>query len=282
MMDMTSTAQSVLRLTARDRVLVRVLAEVRYLTVRQIRAACFSSASVSTTSHRLTLLRRRGLLACLTHRAFADRRAFWGLTSLGRTVAGALGHRCAGTPRAAAVDALRMDHLIATNEVLCALCALGRERRLGGLRWHGSQHAGIDLENGRVVPDAVLVVAAPGAGVWMYCLELDRGTMPEAALAAKFERYRLLRRLAELRREDPVWQARASSWILFACPDVGRAALAARLAQERGLERFWSGTAAELPDGLTEAIGPDSAPPPEEAAGLPGGLALPLSEENEG
>ena len=149
----------------------------------------------------------------------------------------------------------------------------------GGLRGYGSQHAGLDLEGGRVVPDAAIVAAAPGGAVWMYCLELDRGTMPAVALGAKFERYRLLRRLGELRREDAVWGLRASSWILFACPDVQRAALAARLAEERGLERFWSGTGDELPQGLSDAIGPDSASAPAGAAGLPGGLALPLSEE---
>jgi hypothetical protein len=278
---MISAALAVLRLTSRDRLVIRLLSELRYLTAAQLRTLCFPCASVSTASHRLTLLGRRGVLACLAHRAFADRRAFWCLSGLGRAVAASLGQASVETARAAAVAAVRIDHLIATNQVLCDLAVLQRAGRLGGLRWHGSQHAAIDVGEAQVVPDAAIVAAAPDGAGWMYCLELDRGTMSAAALAAKFDRYRLLARLAERRRQDPVWEVRASGWVLFACPDAARAALAARLAADRGLERFWSGTAAELPAGLADAIGPGSTAAAETAAGLRGGVVLPGAEDGQ-
>jgi hypothetical protein len=268
-------AGAIMRMTPRDRALVGLLHELRYLTAAQIRQVCFSSASLSTTSHRLTLLRRRKLLDCLTHRAFEDRRAFWCLTSLGRAVAAYLGAPVLGTPRADALAALQMDHLIATNQLFCDLCALRRARRLGPFRWYGSHHAGVDLEGTRVVPDAVILVTASDGAAWMYCIELDRGTMSPVALAAKFARYRCLQQVAKMRRREPVWEARASSWVLFACKDGRRAALAAQLAEESGLEQFWAGTTAELPMGLADSVGPDLVIPPEAVLGLPGGVVPP-------
>jgi hypothetical protein len=168
-----------------------------------------------------------------------------------------------------------MDHLIATNQLFCDLCALRHARRLGPFRWYGSHHAGVDLEGTRVVPDAVILVTASDGAAWMYCIELDQGTMSPVALAAKFGRYRCLQQAAKMRRPVPVWEARASSWVLFACRDGRRAALAAHLAEESGLERFWAGTAAELPMGLADSIGPDLVVPPEAALGLAGGVVPP-------
>jgi hypothetical protein len=268
-------AGAIMRMTPRDRALVGLLHELRYLTVAQIRQVCFSSASLSTTSHRLVLLRRHGLLGCLTHRAFDDRRAFWCLTSLGRAVAAHLGVTVRGTPRADALATLQMDHLIATNQVFCDLCALRRTCRLGPFRWYGSHHAGVDLEGTRVIPDAVILATASDGAVWMYCIELDQGTMSPDALAAKFGRYRCLRQAAKMRRREPVWEARASSWVLFACKDARRAVLAAQLAEESGLEQFWAGTAAELPVGLADSVGPNLVSPPEAFLGLPGGAVPP-------
>ena len=83
-----ASALALLRMTPRDRALVEVLNELRYLTTAQVREVCYPSASAETTSNRLTILHRRGVLACLTHRAFDDRRAFWCLAPLGRAAAG--------------------------------------------------------------------------------------------------------------------------------------------------------------------------------------------------
>ncbi len=269
------SAIAIMRLTARDCALVGLLGELRYLTASQIQQICFYTASVSTTSHRLTRLRRRRLLDCLTHRTFEDRRAFWCLAPLGRSVAASLASSSMASPRVDAVAALHMDHLIATNQIFCDLCVLHRAGRLGPFRWHGSQHAGIDIDDTRVVPDALILTARPDGPVWMYCVELDRGTMGQAALTAKFNRYRCLYRTAAQREREAQWQIWASSWVLFASDNVPRAALAAEMASECGLERFWAGTPAELPAGLADSIGPGSGCPPDLPLHLPGGVVPP-------
>jgi hypothetical protein len=276
----SSSALALMRMTPRDCALVRFLGELGYLTVAQIRQVCFPSASASTTSDRLSLLRHRGLLDCLTHRTFDDRRAFWGLTALGRAVAAQLGGSPPLGPMAGVLAALQMDHLIATNQIFCDLCTLYRSGRLGPFLWYGSHHTGIDLEDTRVVPDAVIVAAPSDGAGWMYAVELDQGTMAPAALAAKFRRYRLFHQLATLRRHEPVWEIRASSWVLFACQEDRRAILAARLAMEAGLQRFWAGTAAALPASLADSIGPDLGPAPGALVELPGGV-LPLDGTEE-
>ena len=265
-----------MRLTARDCALVGLLGELRYLTVSQIQQTCFPTVSVRSTSRHLTYLRHRRLLDCLTHRTFEDRRAFWCLASLGRSVAATLAGSPLSTPRADALAALYMDHVIATNQIFCDLCALHHAGRLGAFRWHGSQHAGIDVDDTRVVPDAVILTARPDGAVWMYCLELDRGTMGRAALTAKFHRYGFLYRVAAGRGHEPQWQVRGSSWVLFASDNGPRVALAAETATACGLERFWAGTPAELPAGLADSIGPESGCPPDLPWGLPGGVAPPV------
>lgn len=272
----SGSASAIMRLTPRDRALLGFLSELRYLTVAQIRQTCFPSACTSTASHRLTLLHDRGLLDCLRHRTFDDRRAFWCLTPLGRAVAAQLAGSRPDVTRASLFAALQMDHLIATNQIFCDLCVLYRSGRLGPFRWYGSHHAGIDLEDTRVVPDAAILIAADGV-LWLYCVELDQGTMAPAALAAKFRRYRFLHQVANLRRQEAAWEVRASSWVLFACKDDRRAILAAQLAAEAGLERFWAGTAHELPVGLADAIGPEPGAPPDARVELPGGV-VPLDE----
>ena len=274
-------AATLMRLTRRDRALIEVLGEVRYLTAAQIQQVCYPSASADTTRHRLSLLKKRGVLTYLAHRAFEDRRAFWGLSPAGRTAAEAVaaaeqGAPAAAAPRAVAVAALQIEHLIATNQVFCDLCGQHRAGRLGAFRWLGSHHAQVDLEDTRLVPDALILMGTPDGGVWMYCLELDQGTMAPLQLSAKFARYRRFHDIANLRRDEPVWGIRASSWVVFACKDSARAACAAQLAVRAGLERIWAGTAAEVAAGLAASVGPETVirlgdlPP-----GLTGGIVPP-------
>ena len=265
-------ALAALRLTVRDCALLALLGELRYLTVSQIRQICFPTASVGTTSDRLTCLRRRQLLHCLTHRTFDDRRAFWCLAPLGRSVAASLAESALSSPRADAVAAVHMDHLIATNQIFCDLCAMHRAGRLGAFRWYGSQHAGVEVTDTRVVPDAVILTSRPDGAVWMYCVELDRGTMGWPALAAKFNRYRFLYRVATQRAHEPRWQVWASSWLLFASDNGPRASRAAELAADCGLERVWAGSPAELPAGLASSIGCGSGDSPAGPWQLPGGV----------
>lgn len=274
-MPATPAASALMRLTPRDRALVGVLYELRFLTAVQIQQVCFPTITPASASHRLGVLRRRGVLDCLSHRTFDDRRAFWGLTALGRAAALAAGGTAPDRPGAAAVAALHMDHLIATNQVFCDLCREHAAGRLGPFRWVGSHHTHVDLGQTRLVPDAVILVASPAGGWWMYVLELDRHTMPDAALAEKFDRYHLMHRIAAARRDDPLWGLRADSWVLVACGDEKRAATAARLAAGCGLERLWAGTARECAAGLAAAVGPG----PARHGGLPsefrGGAAPP-------
>ena len=257
---MACPAAAIMRLTPRDRYLLEALDETRFLTAPQIQQICFSGACVQTASRRLTQLRQRGLLTCLTHRTFHDRRAFWCLAPLGRAAVAELTGKRPDPPRACALAALQIEHLIAANQIFCDLCSEHRAGRLGSFRWFASRHACVDLGDTHLTPDAVVVAAASENCHWMYCLELDRGTMSLVALAAKFRRYGQLYHVAGLRRHhDPLWEARAASWVLFVCADDRRAVRAARLAAETGLERFWAGPPADVAAGLAAAVGPDTA-----------------------
>jgi protein involved in plasmid replication-relaxation len=275
-MSVASAADAIMRLTTRDHALIVLLQELRYLTVTQIQHVCYPSISVTSASQRLGLLRRRGLLDCLTHRTFSDRRAFWALTPLGRAVGRSLTGASPRTPHESAVASLQIEHLIATNQIFCDLCLEYRAGRLGAFRWYSSHHARIDLGETSLVPDAVILASAPRGQWWMYLLERDRHTMAREALAEKFDRYRLFHRIAALRRDDPLWEARGDSWVLFACEDTRRARDAAHLASARGLERLWAGVAADLAAALAGAVGrsPESAPPAP-PAGLVAGITCP-------
>jgi hypothetical protein len=274
-MSSASCASAVMRLTPRDRVLVEVLQELRYLTPVQIQGLCYPSLSVQGTSKKLSRLRGHGLLECLGHRTFTDRRTFWGLTSLGRAVGRALRDDPPASGRASAVASLQMEHLIATNQIFCDLCRAHRAGRFGAFRWYASHHTQIGLGTTHLVPDAVILAAAPEGHWWMYCLELDRHTMPREALAEKFDRYRMLHRIAALRREDPLWEMRADCWVLFACGEARRARNAAALAAAVGLERLWAGDAAALPEALAAAVGVSQVLPQAAAPGLSGGIRPP-------
>src|SRR5260370_30136752 len=117
MVEMIAAAVALLRMTPRDIGLIEVLNEVRYLTTAQVQRVCYPSASIQTTSHRLTILRRRGVLGCLTHRTFDDRRAFWCLAPLGRAAAGSLAGTPPERPRPRAPAALPVAHLVPTNPI---------------------------------------------------------------------------------------------------------------------------------------------------------------------
>ena len=270
-------AAAIMRLTPRDRYLLEVLDETRYLTASQIQQICFCDASVRSASRRLTLLRHRGLLTCLTHRTFHDRRAFWSLAPLGRAAVAGLTGKRPDPPRACALAAVQIEHVLSSNQIFCDLCTEHRAGRMGSFRWFASRHACVDLGHMHLTPDAVVVVAVSETCHWMYCLELDRCTMSLVALAAKFSRYSQLHQAACLsRHHDPVWQARGASWVLFACPDDRRAVRAVRLAAEAGLERFWAGPPANVATGLAAAVGPDTTPPlPEVLPGMFGGITPP-------
>ncbi len=248
------TAAALMRLTARDQALVQILQELRYLTVAQVQQVCYPSISVRSTSQRLSLLRRRRVLGYLSHRTFEDRRVFWHLTSLGRAAAAALTGDPPARATAVAVAAVQMDHLIATNQIFCHLCVHYWAGSLALFRWLGSHHTAVDLGHAHLVPDAVILIAAEDQW-WMYCVELDRGTMGRDALAEKCERYRLMRRIAALRRDEPVWEARAESWVLFVCEDERRAADMVRVAAAVGLGHVWAGRADACTSGLAAAVG---------------------------
>ncbi|HKX17636.1 MAG TPA: replication-relaxation family protein [bacterium] len=256
-------------LTPRDRALLRVLRDLRYLTSPQAHRACYPGCSLTSVRARLGELRRRGLLARLRRDTFDDRRAFWGLAPVGRAAANALdgphpvgpAGDTAAMPRAAAVAALQLDHLAATNEVFCDLCEAARTRRLSPIRWLAACRSIIDLDQTQLVPDAVVLIAAPAGGWWTYYLERDRGTMPLRAMREKFERYALLLRLAGAQSADSAWALRADAWLLLACDDERRAEYLAALAADSGLDRTWAGRADECAAGLAASLDGTAAPP---------------------
>ena len=247
-------AASLLRLTSRDRMLVTLLAELRYLTVHQVRQACFPTLSPRAASQRLSLLRGRGVLDCLRHRTFDDRRAFWGLGALGRAAAAALSDGIPVRPSSAAVGALLMDHLVATNQIFCDLCGARRAGRLGPFSWVGSQHAHVDLGLTHLVPDAMIIVPGRGGERWLYCLERDRGTMSADALADKFARYRLMHERAREHAGDPA-VGRPRRFVAHdrlrrrAAGGAGR-----RVAADAGLGRVWAGLAPDCAASLAAAV----------------------------
>ena len=256
-------------LTPRDRALLRVLRDLRYLTSSQVHRACFPECSLPGVRARLGELRRRGLLARLRRDAFDDRRTFWGLAPVGRAAANALDgpgavgpvRDAAAMPRAAAVAALQLDHLAATNDVFCDLCEAARAHRLPPIRWLAACRSIVDLDQTQLVPDAVVLIAAPAGGWWIYYLERDRGTMSLRAMREKFERYALLLRLANAQFADSAWVLRADAWLLLACDDNRRAEYLAALAADAGLDRTWAGRADECAAGLAASLDGTGAPP---------------------
>lgn len=252
-------------LTGRDRALLRVLRDLRYLTVEQAHRSCYPGLTLSSVRARLGELRRRGLLARFRRDAFSDRRVFWSLASLGRAAAAALkdaggggaaggGAGAGGTQRAAAMAALQIDHVIGTNGLYCDLCEAVRMGGLPPLRWLAGFRAVVDLGHTHLVPDAVVLAAGPETGWWTYYVERDRGTMPVGAMREKLERYAVLFRLAGVQSGQPAWHPRADAWLLLACDDNRRAARLASLAADVRLERAWAGTAGACAAGLAASL----------------------------
>jgi protein involved in plasmid replication-relaxation len=273
-------------LTPRDRALLRVLRDLRYLTCEQAHRCCYPGLALPSVRARLGELRRRGLLTRLRRDGFTDRRAFWGLAPLGRAAGAALedaeggnetGEGSAGTARPAAVAALQLDHVIGTNELFCDLCEAHRTGPLPPLRWLAGHRSVVDLGHTHLVPDAVVLIAAPDGGWWTYYVERDRGTMPPQAIRDKLERYALLFTIAGAQLGDPVWQTRADAWLLFACDHARRALRIAALAAEAGLDRVWAGPAEACAAGLAGSLRDVAAP--RECPPLPlwaaGALAVP-------
>ena len=275
-------------LTPRDRALLRVLRDLRYLTCEQARRACYPGLAPRSIRTRLGELRRRGLIAPLRRGAFADRRTFWGLAPLGRAAAAALevadggggtGDGVGGTPRSAAVAALQLEHVTGTNDLFCDLCEFTRAGRLPPLRWLAGCRSAVDLGQTRLVPDAAVLVAGADDGWWTYYVERDRGTMPFPAMRDKLERYALLFKIAGVQAGDPAWQARADAWLLFACDEIRRAERLAVLAAEAGLKRVWAGPADTCAAGLVRSL--CDIPAPRDCPALPswarGALAVPAA-----
>jgi hypothetical protein len=267
-----SAAPALACLTPRDRVLLRLLRDLRYLTCDQVHRTCCAGLALSSVRARLGDLRRRGVLRRLRRDAFTDRRGYWSLAPLGRAAAAALEAEEAGggegpaavAPRAAAIAALQLGHTIATNELFCRLWELRRAGCLPPLRWLAGHRAMSDLGHTHLVPDAIVLAAGPD-GWWTYYLERDRGTMPLQAIREKLERYALCFQMAAAQSDDPAWHHRADAWLLFACDDTRRAIHIASAAAEAGLERVWAGVAAECVPGLAASLAgvcaPSACPP---------------------
>ena len=272
-------------LTPRDRALLRVLRDLRYLTGEQAHRSCYPGLAPGSVRARLGELRRRGVLAPLRRGVFADRRTFWGLAPLGRAAAAALdaaesggtGDGSARTPRSAAVAALQLEHVAGTNDLFCDLCEISRAVHVPPLRWLAGCRSAVDLGQTHLLPDATVLIAGADDGWWTYYVERDRGTMPLQAMRDKLERYALLFKMAGAQSGDPGWRARADAWLLFACDEIRRAERLTVLAAEAGLERVWAGLADACAPGLAASL--RDVPAPRECPALPswarGALAVP-------
>lgn len=277
-------------LTPRDRVLLRMLRDLRFLTCDQAHRTCYHGLALESVRARLRELRRRGVLRQLRHHAFDDRRRFWTLASLGRVAAAVLetmdvgaAYERAEPSRSAAVAALQLDHLIGTNELFCALWEIHRAGRMPPLRWLAGHRATSDLGHTHLVPDAALLVAGPD-GWWTYYVERDRGTMSLEAIRQKLDRYVLLFNTAAAQADDPAWHSRGDAWLLFACDDSPRALRIAAAASDAGLERVWAGLAAECIPSLAASLdGIDRVPEPHACPPLPvwaAGALLPADDNS--
>ena len=275
-------------LTPRDRALLRVLRDLRYLTCEQAHRSCYPGLTLPSVRARLGELRRRGLLARLRRDAFIDRRTFWGLGPLGRAAAAALddagggsagggGAGGAGTQRAAAMAALQIDHVISTNDLYCDLCEVARSGALPPLRWLAGFRSAVDLGQTCLIPDAVVLAGGAECGWWTYYVERDRGTMPLRAMREKLERYAVLFKLAAAQCADPAWCPRADAWLVLACDDARRAVRLASLAADVCLERVWAGAAGGYAAGVAASLRDVTAP--QECPPLPawahGALTVP-------
>jgi hypothetical protein len=271
-----SAAPALACLTPRDRVLLRMLRDLRFLTCDQAHRTCYYGLALDSVRARLRELRRRGVLRQLRHHAFDDRRRFWTLASLGRVAATVLETMDLGTthariesPRPSAVAALQLDHVIGTNELFCTLWETRRAGRMPSLRWLAGHRATSDLGHTHLVPDAALLVAGPD-GWWTYYVERDRGTMSLEAIREKLDRYVLLFNTAAARADDPAWHSRVDAWVLFACDDPRRAVRIATAASDAGLDRLWAGLAAECIPALAASLdGIDCGPEPQACPPLP-------------
>jgi Replication-relaxation len=277
MIDMRSwenAAPALACLTSRDRVLLRVLNDLRYLTCEQVHRTCYAGMESASARARLSELKRRGLLRRLRRSAVSDRRGFWSLAPLGRTASAALeaaehgpdAVEHAGTARLAVLAAIQLEHVIGVNELFCALWQMRSDGRLPSLRWLAGHRAAVDLGHTHLVPDGCILVDGP-EGWWVYYVERDRGTMSFQAIGEKLDRYRLLFTAATAQSDDPDWRVRADAWVLFACDDVRRAHRLAAAATAAGLERVWAGAADACASGLAASL--DGVPRRRNCAILP-------------
>lgn len=180
------------RITARDARMLRLIAEHRVLTSRQITTALFTDPSAAR--HRIRLLREAGLIE--TFRPPVTRYPPLYCVATAKAVK-LLGYSSdaaykppAGAHQAATAAALRPDleHLRGVNEFFCRLIAHARSHPEAALEEWRSEWATAKLFPARVRPD--------GFGRWRdgeawceFFLEYDTGTEPLGRLAAKLPGY---------------------------------------------------------------------------------------------
>jgi hypothetical protein len=182
------------RLTDRDRMLCRLLAEHRVLTTGQLTDLAFPNTD--TAEHRLVILHRLGVVARFRpHRRHGSAPYHYTLGPAGAAVLAAergitvkqLGWRRDRLLGLAASQ--RLAHLVGVNGFFCALARNARQHPEAGLlAWWSAQ---------RCAARWGTLVRPDGYGRWRerrlgevdFFLEYDRGTEPTARLAAKLAGY---------------------------------------------------------------------------------------------
>jgi hypothetical protein len=180
------------RITARDARMLRLIAEHRVLTSRQITTALFTDPSAAR--HRIRILRGAGLIETFRPPVTRHPPLYCVATAKAVKLLGYGGDAAytppAGAHQAAAAAALRPDleHLRGVNDFFCRLIAHARSHPDAALEEWRSEWATARLFPARVRPD--------GFGRWRdgeawceFLLEYDTGTEPLARLAAKIPGY---------------------------------------------------------------------------------------------
>lgn len=223
-------------LTARDRRLVRVIAEHRVLTTAQLAALGFGSAI--TARHRLAVLADLGVVRRFRpHREVGSAPWHYLLGPVGAALLGAEDRderKWLAAVRADRQLALqrsqRLDHMIGVNWFFTALAASARQTSDAELRLWLSEAAAIDWLHGqvRVTYNHLELPHPDGLGEWTergqetaFLLEYDNGSEHLPQLAAKLGGYgSLAKAMADLDHVCPL--------LLFCFPDPRREQAARR------------------------------------------------------
>jgi hypothetical protein len=255
-------------LTNRDIEILGWLYECRFLLRKQLQALSFSAGAASSCKRRLTLLYHNGYIGRLTMpvpAAFGATRAVYHLDRRGAGVLATTQREAYAGWRERDRDReqIFLSHTLDINDVRIAFTLATRSRGFemdwiseADLRKQGIRQRVSGPGNGSpLFPDAYFTIVTP-AGADGFALEVDRGTVTEQRMRARFRAYGEWAVSGRYRTDLPV----ASFRVLVAVTDSRRdpqrlARLKAWCEDEGGRSLFWFAGRAPLDaDILSEPI----------------------------